>query len=313
MAEYLVTGGAGFIGSNIVRTLAGRGASVRVLDDFSTGRQANLADLASQIELVEGDIRQPTVVNAAVKGVRCVMHLAALPSVARSVEAPVLSNDVNINGTMNLLIAAREAKVERFVFSSSSSVYGNTPTLPKREDMALSPLSPYAVQKMAGEAYTRIFASLYGMKTYALRYFNVFGPYQNEKSDYAAVIPMFISAAAAGRAPVIHGDGGQTRDFTFVDDVVSANLACCDARPGAEGLAYNVAGGNRVSILELCQTIIRLVGAAVKPMHQPTRAGDVRDSQGDAALAATHLNWKTRVSFEEGLKRTIRHFTGRTV
>lgn len=309
MAEYLVTGGAGFIGSNIVRALVARGSSVRVLDDMSTGRDSNLADLAKSIDFHKADIRDATAVARAVKGVRCVFHLGALPSVARSVEEPVLSNDVNVNGTMNMLVGARDAGVERFVFSSSSSVYGDTPTLPKREDMAPMPLSPYAVQKLAGESYTRIFASLYGMKTYALRYFNVFGPYQHEKSDYAAVIPLFISAVRAGKTPVIHGDGEQTRDFTYVDDVVAANLACCSAAPGAEGQIYNVACGSRISINRLCGEIIKSMGSSLVPQHTATRVGDVRDSQGDASKAERMLGWTGLVSFEDGLKKTIEFFT----
>jgi nucleoside-diphosphate-sugar epimerase len=309
MAEYLVTGGAGFIGSNIVRTLVSRGKSVRVLDDLSTGRESNLHDLRTSVDFRRGDIRDVAAVAQAVKGVRCVFHLGALPSVSRSVEEPVLSNDVNVNGTINMLVGARDGGVERFVFSSSSSVYGDTPTLPKREDMAPMPLSPYAVQKLAGESYTRIFSTLYGMKTYALRYFNVFGPYQHEKSDYAAVIPLFISAVRSGRTPVIHGDGEQTRDFTYVDDVVAANIACTTAGEGAQGQIYNVACGNRISINTLCGTIIKNMGATMIPNHLPPRQGDVRDSQADASKAKKNLNWQGDVSFEDGLKRTIAFFT----
>jgi len=212
---------------------------------------------------------------------------------------------VNISGTLNLLLAARDAGVKRVVFSSSSSVYGDTPVLPKQEDMKPSPLSPYALHKLAGEHYCRMFHSLYGLKTYSLRYFNVFGPRQNPKSQYAAVIPLFIQAILNDRAPVIHGDGGQTRDFTFVEDIISANLACCQAPDSAAGGVFNVAWGNRISVKELALTIARLIGKSIVPIHEPSRPGDVRDSQADSTRARQILGWEPRVSFDEGLTRTI--------
>ena len=302
---YLVTGGAGFIGSNFVHRLAAEGRPVRVLDNFFSGRRENLSGLEDRIELIEGDLRDRATVARAVKDVRFVIHFGAMPSVIRSVEDPWSANDVNINGTLNLLLAARDAGVDRVVFSSSSSVYGNTPVLPKHEDMTPTPLSPYALHKLAGEHYLRMFHNLYGLKTYSLRYFNVFGPRQNPKSDYAAVIPLFINAVLNDRAPILHGDGGQTRDFTYVDDIVAANLACCDAPEAAAGGVYNVAWGNRISIKELALLIARILGKNIEPKHEPARAGDVRDSQADSSRAKAMIGWEPKVTFEEGLRRTI--------
>ena len=309
-AEYLVAGGAGFIGSNCVHELVRQGKSVRVLDSLSTGRMVNLEGILDQIEFVEGDIRDPDVAASATAGVRCVLFFAALPSVSRSVEEPVLSNEINVDGLLNMLMASRDGGVERFVFSSSSSVYGDTPVLPKQEDMTPQPLSPYALQKLTGEHYCRVFHELYGLNTFSLRYFNVFGPRQDPASDYAAVIPLFISAARERRAPVIHGDGGQTRDFTFVDDVVRANLCCCEAPLEAAGGVYNVAWGNRTSILELAQMILHECGAGdIAPDHVERRAGDVRDSQADSTRARETLGWNPQVQFAEGLQKTIEWFS----
>ena len=308
MAEYLVTGGAGFIGSNIVDTLVRRGAAVRVLDNFSTGRHANLEAVLPSIELVEGDLRDAEAVRAAVQDVRYVIHLAALPSVIRSVEDPETSNNINVNGTLRLLLAARDARVDRLVLASSSSIYGDTPELPKRENMLPQPLSPYALSKLAGEHYCRMFHSLYGLKTYALRYFNVFGPRQDPRSYYAAVIPLFIEALQQGRAPVIYGDGEQTRDFTFVSDIVAANLRCCEAPEEAAGGAYNVAWGNRISIRNLAERLAHIMQSEVTPVHEPARPGDVRDSQADARLARERLGWEPKVTFEDGLEQTVRWF-----
>ncbi len=308
MADILVTGGAGFIGSNLVEVLVRQDRSVCVLDDFSTGRRSNLEGLSGRIELIEGDIRDQQTVVRALRGVRHVFHIAALPSVERSVKDPVSCNDVNINGTLNLLIQARDHGVERFVFSSSSSVYGDTPTLPKREDMTPNPLSPYALSKLAGEHYGRMFHNLYGLKTYSLRYFNVFGPRQNPKSDYAAVIPLFVDALLNDRAPTIHGDGKQTRDFTYVDDVVAGNLCCLTAPDEAAGGVYNLAWGYRTSISELAGAIARLLGKDIEPVHAASRPGDVRDSQADSALAKRLLGWKPAIPFEEGLRRAVEWF-----
>ena len=307
--EYLVTGGAGFIGSNIVHTLVDAGNRVRVLDNLSTGREGNLSDIAGKIELVKGDIRDVETVKKAVAGVRYVLHLAALPSVSRSVADPVSTNNVNIGGTLNILVQARDAGVERVVFSSSSSVYGDLPVLPKREDMMPTPRSPYALSKLTGEHYGRMFFHLYGLKTFSLRYFNVYGPRQNPKSQYAAVIPKFIEALSAGRPPTIHGDGGQTRDFTFVDDVVNANLCCCKAPEKAAGGVFNVGGGRRVSVNDLAKKMMEIMGRHVEPVHDAPQPGDVRDSQADYTRAAELLGWGAKVVFDEGLRRTIDWFT----
>ena len=307
--EYLVTGGAGFIGSNIVHTLVSSGKRVRVLDNLSTGRERNLSDLADGIELVKGDIRDVETVKKAVAGIRYILHLAALPSVSRSVADPVSTNDVNIGGTLNILVQARDAGVERVVFSSSSSVYGDLPVLPKREDMMPTPRSPYALSKLTGEHYARLFFSLYGLKTFALRYFNVYGPRQDPKSQYAAVIPKFIGALSADRAPTIHGDGGQTRDFTFVDDVVNANLCCCTAPEKAAGGIFNVGGGRRVSVNDLAEKMMEIMGKRIEPVHDAPQPGDVRDSQADYTRASELLGWSAKVVFDEGLRRTIDWFT----
>lgn len=310
MSDYLITGGAGFIGSNIVHELVTRGESVRLLDNFSTGRWSNLDGIKESVEVVEGDFRSDDDLKRAVEGIRYVIHLGALPSVSRSVNDPLTSNEVNVTGTLKLLIAARDAGVERFVFSSSSSVYGDTPVLPKQEDMTPNPLSPYALTKLTGEHYCKIFHRLYGLNTFCLRYFNVFGPRQNPKSQYAAVIPLFISAFQENKQPVIHGDGGQTRDFTYVADVVSANLACCTAPESSAGGVYNVAWGNRTSVLELATEIGRLLGKEADPVFVEKRAGDVRDSQADATRAREYLRWNPTVTFEDGLRKTIDWFTG---
>jgi nucleoside-diphosphate-sugar epimerase len=307
-AEYLVTGGSGFIGSNLVRALLGQGRRVRVLDNLSTGRRENIRDIESQIEFILGDLRDADAVRRAVQGVRHVLHVAALPSVARSVQDPFTTNEVNITGTVNLLLAARDAKVERLVFSSSSSVYGDTPVLPKKEDMTPRPRSPYALSKLAGEHYARLFTELYGLATFSLRYFNVFGPRQNPASQYAAVIPRFIEALRHDQAPLIYGDGAQTRDFTFVEDVVLANLCCCRAPLDAAGMVCNVAWGNRFSIRDLAGLLARIMGKKIQPVHEPARAGDVRDSQADSSLAKSRLGWIPQVPFEEGLRRTVEWF-----
>lgn len=303
--DALVTGGAGFIGSHLVDALLAKGMTVRVLDNLATGRESNLAGSFGKIELLRGDIRDVDAVNRAVRGAKAVFHVAALPSVNGSITDPVLWNMVNIQGTLNVLAAARDAGVERFVFSSSSSVYGDTPVLPKREDMPTKPLSPYALQKLAGEHYCRLFHELYGLKTVILRYFNVFGPRQNPKSQYAAVVPLFVENLLAGKAPVVCGDGGQTRDFTFVADVVSANIACLSAPPAAFGDVFNVARGDRISVNGLAGTIMEVVGRRVTPAHVEARTGEVRDSQADVAKVLRVLGWKSGVTFREGIEKTV--------
>ena len=307
-AEYLVTGGAGFIGSNIVRSLVEAGASVRVLDNLATGNLDNIRDLGERIDFQEGDIRKPSDARRATKGVRFLLHLAALPSVVQSVDDPALSHEANATGAVNMLIAARDNGVERFVFSSSCAVYGDAPELPKREDMLPAPLSPYAVQKLAGEYYCRVFHSLYGLRTYVLRYFNVFGPRQNPRSQYAAVIPLFIEALNSGAAPVIHGAGEQTRDFVYVEDVARANLACCTAPDGAAGQVYNIARGQSLSIRSLAEKLLDLMQKAVRPNHVAARAGDVPHSRADTSKAKSLLGWNAEVPPDEGFRRTIKWF-----
>lgn len=307
MAHYLVTGGGGFIGSNIVQTLLERGERVRVLDNFATGRQQNLADLANKIELIEGDIRDPQVAARAVAGVDYVLHQAALGSVPRSVQDPITSNDVNVNGTLNMLWAAKQAGVKRFVTASSSSVYGNTPQLPKEEAMSPNPISPYAVSKLACERYTMSFHAVYGLPTVALRYFNVFGPKQDPLSQYAAVIPRFITAIKKGEAPVVYGDGEQSRDFTFIENVVQANLLACTA-PAAPGQFMNIACGDRYSLNTLLQLLAEIIGKDVRPIYQAERSGDVKHSLASIERAKKVLGFSPAVNFRDGLKRTVAWF-----
>jgi UDP-glucose 4-epimerase len=300
----LVTGGCGFIGSTIVRALLARGDRVRVLDDLSSGRRENLAGLAG-VELLQDDLRSKAACEKACAGVAVVYHQAARPSVPRSIEDPQGSFDVNVVGTHHLLLAARAARVRRVVLASSSSVYGDQPALPKREDQPPAPMSPYAAQKLAAEQLALAFSRSMGLEAVALRYFNVFGPRQDPNSAYAAVVPAFSSKLLAGQAPVIYGDGGQTRDFSFVEDVARANLLAGSA-PAASGLAINVAGGQRVSLLELFELLARLCGAqGVRPRHAPARTGDIRDSLASIDRAREALGWRPEVGLEEGLRRTV--------
>jgi UDP-glucose 4-epimerase len=310
MATYLVTGGAGFIGSNIVAELVKRGETVRVLDNFSTGHRANLASVQDQIELIEGDLRSEGMVRAAVKGIDFVLHQAALPSVPRSIADPLTSNAVNVTGTLTLLQAARQAGVKRLVQASSSSVYGDNPALPKQETMATRPLSPYAISKLAAEQYGRVFWQLYGFETVALRYFNVFGPRQDPSSQYAAVIPRFITAMRQGQPPTIYGDGRQSRDFTFIDNVVQANLLACTA-PGAAGGVFNIACGQRYSLLDLVARLAEITGRPAEAHHTDPRPGDVPHSQADISLARTKLGYEPAVTLAAGLARTVDWLGGR--
>lgn len=300
--DYLITGGAGFIGSNLAEHLLRAGHSVRIFDNFSTGKRENVPDNA---ELIEGDLRGLESVARAMDGVRYVLHCGAVPSVLLSVNDPLTTHRANITGTLNVLLAAREAGVKRVVFSSSSSVYGDAPVLPKREDMPPSPLSPYAVHKITGEYYCRVFWQLYGLETVSLRYFNVFGPRQDPASEYAAVIPRFISAILRDEPPTVYGDGRQTRDFTHVENVVAANLAACAAGKEALGESFNIAGGDRISLLELIATINKIAGKSIAPVFAPPRPGDIRDSQADITKAGKLLNWKPRVSFAEGIEKAV--------
>jgi UDP-glucose 4-epimerase len=307
VATYLVTGAAGFIGSNIVEELLARGAEVRALDNFSTGRRANLEPFRDRLELFEGNLNDADLVARAVMGVDYVLHQAALPSVPRSVTDPLASHEANATGTLKVLIAARDAGVKRLVFASSSSVYGDSPELPKHEEMPTRPRSPYAVNKLAGEEYCKVFSGVYGFPAVALRYFNVFGPRQDPASQYAAVIPAFITAALRGQRPVVHGDGLQTRDFTYVQNVVDANLLACDA-PEAAGEAINIACGQRISLLELLQQIGRITGRHIEPRFDPARPGDVKHSLASIQKAERLLGFTPSVTFDQGLERTIEYF-----
>ncbi|HUJ71171.1 MAG TPA: SDR family oxidoreductase [Verrucomicrobiae bacterium] len=303
--DYLVTGGAGFIGSNIVEHLVGQGKSVRVFDNFSSGKRENVRAFAGKAEIVEGDLRDAKSIQQVVNGVRFVLHLGAIPSVTRSVEDPRTTTEVNITGTVNLLLAARDAGVKRVVFTSSSSVYGDTPTLPKREEMTPSPLSPYAVHKITGEYYSRVFWRLYGLETISLRYFNVFGPRQDPQSQYAAVIPRFITAIMRDESPIIFGDGKQTRDFSHIDNVIDANVAACEAPNEALGESFNIACGSRISLLGLVDTVNKILGKKIKPKFDPPRPGDILHSRADISKAEKLLGWKPRVGFAEGIAKTI--------
>ena len=300
---YLVTGGAGFIGSHIVERLVRDGHRVRVLDDFSSGKESNLESFRKEIELVRGDIRDAAVVNEATKDVDIVFHEAALGSVPRSVADPLTTHEVNMTGTLNVLLAAREAGVKRVVYASSSSVYGETPVLPKSEDMTPQPLSPYALSKLVGEHYASVFKHIYGFDVVALRYFNIFGPRQDPESQYAAVIPRFITALLEGKSPVVYGDGLQSRDFTYVDNVVEANLLASEA-DGAGAKAFNVACGGRYTLLDLLAKLKQILGSDIEPIHEAARAGDVKDSQASIAAAQRELGYKVSVGFEEGLHKT---------
>jgi nucleoside-diphosphate-sugar epimerase len=311
--RYLVTGGAGFIGSNLARALLPAGHKVRVLDNFLTGKRENLAGLAEDygdaFELFEGDLRDLDTVRKASVGVDYILHQGALPSVPRSVADPVLSNEINVSGTVNLLVAARDAGVRRVAFAASSSAYGDTVELPKRETMPPNPKSPYAAQKLAGEHYMRIFHEIHGLETVSLRYFNVFGPRQDPRSMYAAVIPRFITAVLRGEPPVVHSDGLQTRDFTYIDNVVQANLAACSAPKGACGKVFNIAFGERVSLLDILEMVYSEAGRRVPPKFEPVRPGDVRDSLADITLARELLGFDPKVGFREGLKKTFDWFS----
>jgi nucleoside-diphosphate-sugar epimerase len=306
--SVLVTGGAGFIGSSLVRSLAADGHSVRVLDDFSTGRPENLEGVAGDVEVLEGDVRDPAAVAKAVSGAEVVYHLAALPSVARSVADPRASHEVNVDGTLNLLLAAVDADVRRLVYASSSSVYGDTPVLPKHEDMPVSPRSPYAAAKLAGEAYCRAFARVYPLDTVCLRFFNVFGPRQDPGSQYAAVVPRFVTMMLVGRPAEVTGDGRQTRDFTFVDNAVHACRLAADAGPEAVGEAMNVGCGDRISVLDLVELVNDLLTKPVDPVLVPARPGDVRDSQAAVDKAGRLLGYRPLVPVRDGVAATVRWF-----
>ena len=312
MARILITGGAGFIGSHIGVALRAQGDDVRVLDDLSTGHESNLEAIGPGLDFVRGSVTDPAVVAAAVEGCDYVYHEAALASVPRSVKEPVASNDANVCGTLNVLVAARDAGVKRLVYAASSSAYGDTEVLPKVEDMPVQPKSPYAVAKLAGEHYVSAFAGCYGMQTLSIRYFNVFGPRQDPDSPYAAVIPIFADALLAGKAPTIHGDGEQSRDFTYIDNVVSANLKALTA-PKLAGEVVNVALGKRTTLNELYRMIQEILGTDIDAQYGPTRAGDVKHSEAAIGRAESLLGYETLVGVEDGIRRTIEWYrTART-
>jgi nucleoside-diphosphate-sugar epimerase len=305
MSTYLVTGGAGFIGSHLSAALVARGHTVRVADNFVTGFKHNLQP---GVDFTEGDMADPAAAALAVRGVDYVLHQAAIPSVPRSVKNPRESHRANVDGTLNILLAARDAGVKRVVFAGSSSVYGDQPTLPKREDMPTKPMTPYALQKLVSEQYGQMFSRLYGLEVVTTRYFNVFGPRQDPGSPYSGVISLFIKALLEGTRPVIYGDGGQTRDFTFVTNVVDGVLRAAEA-PSVGGEVFNIATGGRVSLNELLATLKKIVGSDVEPIYEQERMGDVRDSQADIAKAERLLGYRPAVTLEDGLRQTVAWFT----
>ncbi len=307
--KYLVTGGAGFIGSNIVSELLKQGQQVVVLDNFATGKRENILPLMKNenLTMIEGDLRSFHIVRSAVKGVDYILHQGALPSVPRSINDPITSNDVNILGMLNILEAAKEFGVKRVITASSSSIYGNSETLPKVESMPVNPLSPYALTKYAQERYCQIFSQIYGLETVALRYFNVFGPNQDPTSQYSAVIPKFIKLIMADKEPVIYGDGSQSRDFTFVENNVWANIQACTA-PKAAGQVINIACGERYTLIDLVNMINEILGKKIEPKFETDRAGDVKHSLAGIDKAKEVLGYEVKVDFREGLRRTVEYF-----
>jgi nucleoside-diphosphate-sugar epimerase len=307
--RFLVTGGAGFIGSNIAKRLVEKGYFVRIIDNFATGQRSNLESISNDIELVEGDIRDFWTVAKATKGIDYILHQAALPSVPRSIDNPLTTTEVNINGTLNLLEAARFNNVQRLVYASSSSVYGDSPVMPKEESMKPMPKSPYAITKLAGEEYCINFFHLYGLETVAIRYFNVFGPQQNPFSQYSAVIPKFINLLKAGKAPTIHGDGETSRDFTYIDNVVNANLLACEKKK-ATGHVINIACNKAFTLNDLADKLNKILGTNLEPIHGPEKLGDVKHSLADITKAKEILGYKPEIDFDAGLKKTVEWFAG---
>jgi nucleoside-diphosphate-sugar epimerase len=311
MDKYLVTGGAGFIGSNIVEELVQREQAVRIIDNFLTGKRENISSFLDKIELVEGDIRDYDLCRSALEGVDYVLHQAALSSVSRSVEDPLLTNEINIKGTLNLLLASREAKVKGFVFASSAAVYGDDPNLPKKEDTVGNPLSPYAISKLAGEKYCLVFSQIFGLSTICLRYFNIFGPRQDPSSQYAAVIPNFITRMLKGESCTIFGDGGQSRDFVYVFNAVEANILASKAQ-GVSGQAFNIGCGEGISVNSLASKLNELLKRGISPSYAEPRPGDIRHSFADISKARKMLGYEPQVPFGQGLERTIRWYRERS-
>lgn len=305
--RVLVTGGAGFIGSHICDELVKQNYRVRVIDNFVTGKMENIEHLLNKIELVKGDIRDKKLVTKITKGVDYVLHQAALRSVPRSIDDPVSTNDVNITGTLNLLIAAKEAKVKRFIYASSSSVYGDTKELPKKESQLPQPISPYAVSKLTGEYYCYVFSKTFGLETVSLRYFNVFGPRQDPESKYAVVIPIFIYSGLKNKPFEIHSDGKQSRDFTYIDNVVNANILAMTSK-NVSGKVFNIACNDKHSVLEIAHTVSKILKIKPKFIYKPKRAGDVRHTLADITLAKKFLKYKPLVNFENGMKKTVEYF-----
>lgn len=306
--KCLVTGGGGFIGNNLVRRLLERGDEVRVLDNFSTGKRENIGDIVDRIALIEGDIRSYHIVREAVDGIDVIFHLAALPSVPRSVKDPITTHEVGVNGMLNVLQAARDCSVSRVIFASSSSVYGDTPTLPKHEGMIPAPLSPYAVSKVTGEYYCQVFFRLYGLETVALRYFNIFGPRQDPTSQYSAVIPKFIEMMRRGERPTIYGDGEQSRDFTFVENVIHANLIAATAETGVAGGVFNAACHDQVTLNGLVRALNEELGTSIEPIYAEPRLGDVKHSFAAIDKFRDAAGYEPLVPFEEGIARTVAWF-----
>jgi nucleoside-diphosphate-sugar epimerase len=305
MAVYVVTGGGGFIGSHIVENLVRqRNTVVKVIDDFSTGKRENVEAFKNDVEIIEADIADTKNLAQFLKGADYVIHQAAIPSVPKSILDPLKSHNANVNGTLNLLLACRDAGVRRVVYASSSSLYGDSPTLPKREGMMPNPLSPYGAQKLFAEMYCQVFTKAYGLETVSLRYFNVFGPRQDSTSQYSGVLALFIPAVLQGRRPTIYGDGLQSRDFTYVQNVVEANLLACKV-PGVGGQVFNVACGDRITVNSMLHQINKIVGVDISPVYAEPRSGDIKHSQADITRAREHLGYEPKVSFEEGLRATV--------
>jgi UDP-glucose 4-epimerase len=304
MAVYVVTGGGGFIGSHIVENLVRQRNTVKVIDNFSTGKRENVDPFKNDFEIIEADLAETKNLAQFLKGADYVIHQAAIPSVPKSIIDPLKSHNANVNGTLNLLLACRDAGVKRFVYASSSSLYGDSPTLPKHESMMPNPLSPYGAQKLFAEMYCQVFTKAYGLETVSLRYFNVFGPRQDSTSQYSGVLALFIPAVLQGRRPTIYGDGLQSRDFTYVQNVVEANLLACKV-PGVGGQVFNVACGDRITVNSMLHQINKIVGVDISPVYAEPRSGDIKHSQADITRAREHLGYEPKVSFEEGLRATV--------